>query len=547
MTLSVPASPQARQTTTVSVEVLAWAVVALVFVGLRLPLVAGAPVGGSEWVHLSGAWNAAIGVDDGRFIPTLFQAITAWSLELSSSEALPRTLAFLATATVPAALYLLRPQLGSIPALLALLLLALDAPALWLGVAATASGFDVAITLWLLVLFAYPNRVEWLWPVAGFVVATAGPLPLALGLGGGAVLVLRGKGRPLAPCAAGAAAALLGILAASVDFGYGWGGLVVPPLDLFASAFDRDATTAPAGRIALLYSWPLIAGGLVAAAFVVRGWRSSAEESAPLDRVLVAWFVVGLAWFAVSLATNAEAPLVAVTMPSALLLGRPLVRGFDAMLAVRAPFAWFGLALILFIAALALIVVVDWARFDRVGAAGEVARVVILGAAAVTGLALLANARSARPALVAVATLVGAIVLVSGASHVAFSSHGEPFPTPRSAPEARSLAMFIEDFVEEQSGPVVVHETLVDQVTWPFRETRPLLIASGVPPGAAVAILPGGHAPPDDMALLDGQWSLERRVAQPTHSLLRYVRWYTDRKWTAVSPIAVDVYVRGDE
>ncbi len=122
-----------------SVGALAWGVLAVLFVAVRAGTALGAPVGGVELAGLSGAWQAHVGVDDARFIPTFFQALAAFTFEWTTSEMPARVLALLATASIPVAVYRLRPRLGEAGALFVLLLLAIDAPAVLLGATASAS------------------------------------------------------------------------------------------------------------------------------------------------------------------------------------------------------------------------------------------------------------------------------------------------------------------------------------------------------------------------------------------------------------------------
>ena len=541
---------ESAQGITVSAAAIAWIALGALLLVPRLAAVWQLPVGGSEWLHLSGAWNATLGVDDDRFVPSLFQALSALLLSIDASETLPRLLAFIATATVPVALYMLRPQLGEAGALLALLLLALDAPAAWLGVAASASAFDVAIALWFFVLLVRPGAPWWLWPIAAFGVATAGPVPLALAIAAGGLALFRGRRPDPQLTAAVIGAAMLGIVLASFGFGYGWQGVAVPPLVLFAEPFEQHWTTGTVADVLLLYSWPLVFGGVVAAVLSALRWdQAGSHPGAPLawERLLVAWFAVAVAWMLVASNTRAEAPLVAATLPAALLAGLWLARAFDAMFAVRWHQAWLLLGVAFFVFALAAIVVVDWARWDRVGEGGEVARVAILGVATIAILAFLAFYRPARPVLIVPVVALGAVPLISGAFNVGFGAYAEPFPSPQSPVNARVLSAVVLDVLEETPGPVVVHESLRDEVTWPFRETTPLIIATRVPPDAAVAILPAGADQPQGMAPIDGDWALVHHVEQPTTGILRYVRWLTDRKHTDVHPEPVQVFVRDSE
>jgi YYY domain-containing protein len=90
-----------ERTVTVPIEAVAWSAVGLVFALIRLWPVWQMPVGGAELEHLSGAWNASIGLEDERYVPTLFQALTALLFSFTTSEIPARLVAFLATATVP--------------------------------------------------------------------------------------------------------------------------------------------------------------------------------------------------------------------------------------------------------------------------------------------------------------------------------------------------------------------------------------------------------------------------------------------------------------
>ena len=156
MTESAPAEVE-RPAYELSGETLAWATVSALFVGLRLGTIWHAPVAGAELDHLSGAWLARIGAPDDRYVPTLFQALTSLLLRFDSVDTWPRVMALLSLCSVPFAVYLLRPRLGRAGALLALLLLTVDAPLISLGTSASAMGFDVGITLWLFVAMTRPT------------------------------------------------------------------------------------------------------------------------------------------------------------------------------------------------------------------------------------------------------------------------------------------------------------------------------------------------------------------------------------------------------
>ena len=97
MTSALTSGEDFRSGYEISVRHLLWLTAALVFVLLRLGPVWQAPVGGAELIHLSGAWQAREGIGDDRYVPSLFQAISAAFLRASSSEVGPRVIAFLAS------------------------------------------------------------------------------------------------------------------------------------------------------------------------------------------------------------------------------------------------------------------------------------------------------------------------------------------------------------------------------------------------------------------------------------------------------------------
>jgi hypothetical protein len=231
------APAETRPALQVPVLGLAWAVVAVAFVALRIAPIWHTPVAGAELIHLSGAWQARVGVADNRFVPTLFQALSALLLHWSSSEIPSRLLAFAATATIPGALYALRGRLGDAGALIALILLAFDGPAITVGASASAMGFDLAIALWLFALTTRRSIPGWLAALAGFAVATAGPITLPLVAGWAIVHLLRRSYPPPVLASWCAGGVVIGVLLATFRFGLGIdGGLRIPPFQLFAAS-----------------------------------------------------------------------------------------------------------------------------------------------------------------------------------------------------------------------------------------------------------------------------------------------------------------------
>ncbi|MCC6382192.1 MAG: hypothetical protein IT304_06760 [Dehalococcoidia bacterium] len=525
------------------VSALVWGVAAAVFLLLRLGPIWQAPVGGAELDHLSGAWQARVGADDARFVPTLFQAIVAGILHLTDSEVPARLVAFLVTATLPLALYRLRPHLGQAGALLALILLALDGPAIWLGVAASAMGFDLAIAVWLFVFTLEARRAPWLAAVAGFLVASAGPLALPL-LAAWASVSFARRRYPGARTAAGATAGVLvAVLLASLRYDLGADGLRVPPLDLFAAGFDDHWSTATAGELLLLYGLPILVGGAIAAAAEAACWWRGRTPSRAV-RLLLAWTAFALAWLIFASTSHQVVPAVGLTLPLALLLGRALGRAIPAMLAADWRFARVLLPLAGLAFVMLAFVVVRWARADAVGDAPSQAKAWLYAVVLVAALLVVSLYRTSRPTLLAAGLAPGIVLLLFGASGVAFSSAGEPLPSPVSPPQARDLRAFAIQAAAERGGVLVVDPAFADALTWPFRDSGNVVVASRVPPLAAVLLWRPEAPRPDGFAPVVGNWALTRAVVPPTEGVLDYLHWLIDRHRLPVTSTPVAVYVR---
>ena len=537
-----PETPaRARQ---VSVAAIVWVVAGLAFVALRIGTVWHAPVAGPELIHLSGAWQARIGDPDARFIPTLFQALAALALRFSTSEVGPRLVALVATAMIPLALYLLRGRLGQGGALLALVLLALDAPGVTLGTAASAMAFDLAIALWLVVVITKQSLPPWLYAAVGFGVATAGPLALALVAAWAAVRLLRRdypEPLPAAFCTAGVVA---GILAATFRFGLGAdGGLRVPPFDLFAASFDQAWSSALTIEIGVLYSLPILGGGLAAVA--VAGWRMyRAREAQPDGLILLAWTLFALAWFLGSSRSHGSVPLVALTTPLALILGPALVEAVGAMARADWRYARFLIPAGLLALAVALSFSLDWARDSKVGDGPEQLLVAGLCLAGLSALGIVASARASMPALFGAVLAVAALPVLSGAFGVGFGAGGEPEPSPVSPAQARQLRAIALDTVAERGGTIVVHSDLAGAVTWPFRDSGSIVVASRVPADAMFLVWPSIAPPPEGFAPLAGEWHLMLDPEAPLSGFLAYLKWFTSHESLDINSASVAVYVR---
>lgn len=522
---------------------LGWAMLAVLFVGLRAGAALGTPIGGAELAGLSGAWQAHVGADDARFIPTLFQALTALTFEWTTSEMPARVLALLATASVPFAVYRLRPLLGEAGALVALLLLTIDAPAVLLGATASASGFDIPLTLWLFVLLNERRTSAWVWGPAGFLAATAGPVWLPVALGAGAVRLFRQDYPSMPVLGYASAGALLGVAAASLRFGMGWDGLRVPPFDAFAAGFDEPWSTESTLYLSVIYLAPLIAAGAAVAVFEV--FRATLGEELDQSRVeVLAWAAVAFAWLLASAGAHSPVPLVGLSIPLALLLGPALARVANAAWTADWTYARYLVPGMLTALLVAVAFLLEWARDGRAGDAGEKLAVGGLVVVALGCVALLASSRRTLAALAVPAAVIGLLPTISGLSGVAFSGPNEPMPSPVSPVQAREIRDIAIRAREEHGGPIVVHPRFEIDLTWAFRDSGELVISSGPVPDASVIVWPADGDAPEGYSILDGDWTVLTERRGPDADLLDYLRWLSNRNTLSVGRVPVIVYLK---
>lgn len=539
-------SREARAVAVVTVADIAWAVAALAFVLLRLgPIWRTAP-GGAELDALSGAWSAHLGVDDPRWAPTLFQALTSLSFEFTTSEVPARVLAFLAAASIPPALYLLRGRLGSAGALIALVLLAFDATAIHLGSTAHAGAFDTAIVLWAFVAFARRRELPaWAWGVGAAAAFSAGAMVLPLaGAAAGFALYTRTFPGPKA-CLAAAAGAALAVVVASAGFGRGFDGLSIPPVDVFAASFERDWSTATAGEVALLYGAPVILGGAAAAGWMLASLLRRGVE--PVTALLLAWAGLAGLWLLAAAGSHSTLPVAATGVPLALLLGPAIAQAAGAIVRADWRFAKYLLPTAALAAAVATNYCLVWADRDQVGGAGQQTVVVLLFGAAVLALAATCIERRAIPSLFAAAFAVGVIPLLAGSFGVALSAREEPIPSPVSPAQARELRRIAVETVAERGGAVVVHPDFRDAVTWPFRDSGDIYVTSQVPADAAFVVWPAEAEPPAGLVPLEGSWALLEELHPPTGGWLDVLAWFGDRNGLEISAPRVAVYTEARE
>ena len=531
----------------VGVEPLAWAAVTLLFLGMRFAVTWQAPVGAEELPALSGAWQAAHGAADDRFVPTLFQAVSAWYFVFGDSEVVPRLAAFLTTASIPIAIFLLRPVFGAWVPLVALGLLAFDAPGIYAGVAATTSGFDLAIVTWGFVLFAREDLARRLplaaWAIAGLLAATAGPAVVPLVLAAAVVYAPQLRARLDRRHLAAAVGAALGILIASLGFGAGDAAVAVPPLVTFVETFEAGVSTLSAADILMLYSWPIVAFGVGGAALLLL--RHRPQMAAP-HWLLVGWSGAGLAWLVAALSQGGAVVVAAATLPCALLAGLAVVAAVPALRAADWNVARFAIPVGVAMALIGFAYSVDWARVGRVGSDADVARVIALFSAAIAALAVAAVESRSRPALLAPALAISAIVIVVGGFGVGLSGSSEPLPSPVSPQGAQVLRALALETREARGGQIVVHPDFRDAILWPFRDSGDLVIASRVPDDAVVVLWPADMAQPEGFAVVEGEWSLLDSTANPTGGWLAYLRWYSDRNDLSLSHSPMAVYIRSE-
>ncbi len=532
----------------VSVETIAWVATAAVFVLLRLGPVWQAPVGGPELVHLSGAWQAREGISDGRFAPTLFQAISAAILHWSSSEVPSRAIAFLATATTPGAIYLLRPRLGKAGALLALAFMAFDGPQIALGTGASAMGLDLAVTMWLFVAFCRPGFPPAVWCIAGFAVASAGPVSLPLVVAG-AVLVAARRVRLPADGRMGFAAigTLLGVVATTARFGLGVDGLRLAPIDLFALGFEERWSTSTAADVVMLYSWPVVGAGAVAGVTgTIAAYRRRSFDPAMLLQLI--WAGVALLWWLASLTSHSAVPAAALSLPLALLLGPAAPRAIEAMAGIPRA-GWRVAGVLLAVAACLVLIgvmnVLKWADAGEVRDNQEAALVTGFFIMAAATLGYLALDRRMAPSLVLVGLAGGVALMVAGGTGVAFSGREEPIVSPRIAPQASTLRVLAIESAATSGGMVGIHPLVAADATWVFRESGAIITAR--PDDAAVLVWPLDLPQPQGWAPLEGKWALVESVSPPTAELLDHVAWLAGRNRLDVVQAPVNVFVRAKQ
>ena len=531
----------------VSLAAIAWVLVVALFILLRVGLVWRAPVGCAELAHLSGAWQARIGIEDERYVPTLYQAVTALTLGWGESEEPARALALAGALTIPLALFMLRRQLGEGGALLALLLLALDPAGIVLGVTATAAAWDAAVAVWLVVALVAGRPPPWAWFLIAFFVATAGPLSLTVVLAATVLAALHHRRPSREAFLWGAAGAALGVLLTSLQFGIDADGLRIAAFSLFAAGFDEPWSILTGAELAALYGLPFLVGGAVAVTWLAIQIRAEGRSPTPVEALSFGMAGIAVPWFLAALPAHSPFPLAAATFALSFVLGPVLARALGLLLTAEWRRHAYLLPIALGLAGVALFVLSDWAREGRIDGAYErvlVAVPVFFATMAIAFLAfaLLSRSREELPLLLLAAMAAGGVLLLAGSSGIALSAAGEPLPGPASPSSARAIRD-VALSANTSGGSIVVHERYREALTWPFRDSGTLVLAHSVPAGAGVVVWPADAPPPHGFVAVDGLWVLERAIDAPD-GFLAFVHWFAERNSLDQRLEIVAVYVR---
>ncbi|MCA9829879.1 MAG: hypothetical protein KC495_05355 [Dehalococcoidia bacterium] len=518
----------------VNVRQLAWLLAATVFVLTRVVAALNLPVFGAELVHLSGAWQASIGVDDARFIPTLFQGLSALQLEFSSSEAGPRVMAVGVSCSVPVLLWLYRSALGHDGALAILLLLAIEPFSVAFGATASAIAFDGPVAIWVLLILGSGRSNKLALAVSGFAGAVCGPAVLFVLLAWLSVGRTRLTLRTLAALLGGFIA---GAGLASFGFGFGPVTPVVPALSLLAAGSEQAWSTGTTLDLVLLYSTPLLLAAVVAVPVAVR-------RRSPLLRLALGWGAFALAWALFSIPSHNPAAAAGLTLPLCVVTGFMAPRAVRAIAHVRRAEALPLLAGAAVSLVLAWAVLADWSRVERTGDASEQFRLALyLGLAAIF-LAVLVARPVLRPALFAPLAFAMAALLLPGAAGLVAGGTSEPLVSPISPAQARKLRDLAVARRDAGEGDIVIHPSLQDAITWPFRGSGVVVVASVAPKSAAIVLWPTSEPAPEGFVIVEGNWALTRTIRAPTADLLDSLHWFLDRNTVASQGVSISVYTR---
>jgi hypothetical protein len=489
-----------------------------------------------------------VGAPDDRFVPTLFQAITTLFLHWSDSEIPARVLAYIATATIPAGIFLLRRQLTDAGALLALVLLSLDGLGITMGASASAMGFDLAVTVWLFVALFHSGMPAWCWAPVAFAVTASGPVALPLIAAWAAVRLWQRAAFDWRCLAFALAGIVVAVALSTVRYGLGLEGLRIAPFQLFADAYSQGWTTSSTFDLFLIYAVPIVLAGLVAGAVVTlrlfSGSPGEDDDARDFRLILVAWCGIAGVWMVSAFASHSAVAIVALTTPLALLVGPAIVDAVGAMLRADWRLARFIIPVVLFFGLFLATVAAGWAHDNDVPGALVIVAVAAVVIAAMGLFWWLRRIPEAAATLWVIPIVVAVFPVIGAATGVAFSGVGEPTPSPVSPVQARELRNILLADLQESGGQLVVHPDLWKDLTWPLRDSGDIIVASRVPQTAGAVIWPQDAAKPDNMTPLQGDWNILQQRLPPTVDLLDYFRWFTNRGTAGTSSVGVSVYVK---
>jgi hypothetical protein len=265
------------------------------------------------------------------------------------------------------------------------------------------------------------------------------------------------------------------------------------------------------------------------------------EEWPELDVVTLAAFALSLGWVVMAGWAHDPVPLGAAGLAASAVLGREVPWAWERLREADWLYAGPILAGMVAAALIAEAFVVDWARMDRVGSDRDKFIVTGLVVAVIASMGILASNRRLAPALLAVPVIVAAVPLLSGSFGVAFGGPGEPLPSPVSAVQGREIRDIAVRARQEAGGSIVIHADFEKEMTWAFRDSGEVVLATRIPPDATVVVWPAVEGPPDGYATLDGIWSLQEHRFGPSGGFLDYLRWLTKRNSlpNTVDPVAV--------
>jgi hypothetical protein len=136
------------------------------------------------------------------------------------------------------------------------------------------------------------------------------------------------------------------------------------------------------------------------------------------------------------------------------------------------------------------------------------------------------------------------VPFLSGGLGVGLSAGSEPSPSPYLTGQAHELRDIALQTAAANHGTIVVHPDLADDVTWPFRDSGTIVVASRVPGDAAIVLWPAGQPAPSGYTALSGDWALIGDVQPPTADFLTYLRWIANRGTAKNNSEPIAVYLK---